>query len=88
MYIRVFCIHTTNKLFDMIPRLKHDKDVINIPFVEFRLKLKKGTIPFHSDTKKHLLGLGLKGYSMTPWLLHLFDDKECCQNEKRLFSCS
>ena len=41
LYIGKFCIHIINKLFDMIPRLKHYKDVINVHFVEFRLKLNR-----------------------------------------------
>ena len=77
----MFCIYKINKLFDIIPRPKHYKDVINIPFLTFRLKFNYLTIPFHNDAKKHLLGLSLK---RTPLLLYLFDNKDCCQKYKRI----
>ena len=40
----MFCIQIINKLFDIIPKLKHYKDDINIPFVEFKLKINRTTI--------------------------------------------
>ena len=43
-YIVMLDIQIINKRFGMIPRLKHYKDVINVPFVEFRLKLNRRTI--------------------------------------------
>ena len=51
-YIGMFCIYKINKLFGIIPRLKHYKDVINIPFLTFRHKFNYLTIPFHNDAKK------------------------------------
>ena len=43
----MFCIHIINKLFDMIPRPKHYKDVINVPFVVFRFNFNRTAIqPF------------------------------------------
>ena len=81
----MFCIYKINKLFGIIPRLKHYKDVINIPFLTFRHKFNYLTIPFHNDAKKHLLRLSLK---RTPWLLYLFDNKTVVKNIKQLFRCS
>ena len=55
-YERMLCIYKINKLFDMIPRLKYYKDIINVTFVDFSFKFywaTNGQLTFHSDMEMH-----------------------------------
>ena len=68
----MLCIHKINKLFDMIPRMKHYKDTINVLLVDFRFKRNWATIlPF-------LFKMKYKYTLVRVALLHLFGNKDCC----------
>ena len=98
--VRMFGIHKMNKHFDMIPRMKHYKDIVSffcclffninwatyllLSFFQIQLGNVSFAVFFFSNSIGQMHYLGL-GLKGIPSLPHLFEKKDYCQKKTNYF---